>query len=651
MPRIRKHAETPSISYPKKAAKIRARGAERKSVAEREDVASREARLPGGIRPSAPVHWGYAFSLADGFPESERAELVAFLERFTSVDDSGHGFVVVGPNTASEVRRAAWNADGNLVEVEQLRAQMPSRDHAERHARLTRVLSQRSGRAWSEAVMLLSTWDAQTLPAAIADAEHLLADWPDELRVGVEAWKDRSELRALVRVHRDPLGPAADVARITVLQTGDTAGLEDHAGRFAHVATLDVSGTGIPDLLLRCTAFTALERLILQPPIRSAGTAPGKLKQLLRAPHLQKLTGLSLYGHTLDDDDLEALATCEQPLEHLRLQRAALSPRSAAQIARLAARRPLRTLDLKHNGLGPDGARALFAIPGSWGCLRVLNLSANEIGSSGVRAIADAGLGELRWLDVSSTYPAKRLSVAAARALAAAPFDKLETLIVGGHPLDGKGVAALLHSPRLRALRGLNAMSTEASLADIVAHSEGEPVALTALHLGANFVFNPTRPKLDLSRAAFLRGVRTLNLETLAGSEHAALLTCPHLEQLETLVLGPEFDGREEAFAALTSSIPPPRLRYLRLNGWTFTAAEAAKLAASPLARQLWGLDLHNIYTTPETWQEMHRVGLPLVGPAMYDGDAPNGDDRLTQLSDGGRAPYQGEPATFREEI
>lgn len=603
--------------------------AERAERAESERDNTRAVRPPVAVRPANPVHWGYSYCFDEAVPADERAALRTFFKRFTEVaDERGSGFYVVAADTEPEARRAAWDAGGVVIELEQLRAQLPPDDVAARRERLARALARPTGEGWYEAAMLLSTWDDATRPAALAEAERLLASWPDELRSKLEPWTDRPELLRLVRVHWGPIAEHGTADGVTVVHTQDPDGLQRHQQRFAAIRTLAISGRpGLPAVVAGCTGLANLERLALQQPTYTAGTSKIDLAELLAAPHLQRLTGLSLYGYTLSDADLAALAACAQPLEHLRIEYASMKPKAADALASLASRRRLRTLDLKYNDLGPKGASALFSAADDWRSLRVLDISANEIGDPGVQALARASLDELRWLNISSNDPKNQLGPAAARALADAPaLGNLETLILHGHPLGAEGVAALLYSPCLRSLRRLNVAFSGASLAGLVACAgPGEPLPLTELNLG--FVAASKQGKktpLDLSGARFLRSVRTLNLDSLDGAEYAAVLSCPHLESLEVLVLGGGHSNPRAAFTALCSIEPPPRLRYLGLSGWRFTAEQARALAASPLGRRLWGLELMASYTVPDAWYEFYRAGLPLVGSPFFDAYAPN---------------------------
>lgn len=625
------------LSVEKLLARGEAMAAEREALAAKERRHVRATREPVAARPASRIHWGYSFCLDTAIPYEEREALLAWFARFTDVAaEPSYGYFIVGPDTDPEVRRAAWDRGGTILELEQLRAQLPPQGESARRELLASVLARPSSEHWSALAMLLSTWDEATLANVLVDVERGLADWPDELRALASRWDGRPELRWLVRVLPGDLGRAGELGDITTVRTQDAAGLKEQQGRFAELKALEVSGKkGLPALVAGCKQLVKLERLVLSHPTYSeGGTAACGLAALLRAPHLQGLRGLSLYGYTLKGADLEALAGCDQPLEHLRIQYAKLQPGAGEALAELAARRRLRTLDLKYNDLGPGGARALFANPGDWGELRVLDCSANEIGDDGAAAIAAAGLHSLRWLNLASNDPNQQLSADGARALAAGQaFGQLVTLNVYGHPIGAEGVAALLHSPNLRGLRGLSAMFSGASLGELAAHSRGIPVAVEELSIG----HLPASPKqFDPDDLGFLRTVRSLNVDALDGDEYAALLACSRLEALEVLVLGGGYSHPEAGFAALCSAKPPPRLRYINMSGWRLTPAQARELARSRLGQQLWGLELMPSYTPPDAWYECYLAGLPLVGSTSFDSNAPNEFATMT---------------TFREEL
>lgn len=567
------------------------------------------------VRPTYPPHWNYNYNFHETLSPDECASLASLFARFT--DLGGHLPVqVVGPATPAEERRKIWDSNAAMFEAEQIRAHLPSDDITERTTRLEKALAKPDTDAWAEAVMLLATWDERTLPEAVGRAERLLASWPDAVRHDVKAWEKRPELRALTRVlwvGKDAGEVSPEVfARATVVHTQDTDWLEANQHRLAHIKQLVLSGkAGLASVVQRCSALENLEVLELNQPTYTSGTAAIDLAKLLKAPHLKKLRGLSLYGYTVNDKGLKALAACTQPLERLRIEYGKMQSDAGAHLATIAAQKRLKGLQLKYNDLGPDGARALFARPDDWNALRVLDFSANEIGDRGVEAIVGASLTELRWLNLSSNDPKEQLSPSGARALASARvLARLETLNIHGHPVGAEGVAALVESPCLRALTGLNVGFSNGQLADIFkACGENEPVPLRELYFGSA----QSDQRADWSRASFLRGVKTLSLDPLDGAQYEHFFQCPHLEALECLVLGGCYSHADKGYKALLAAKPPPALRYLDLTGWKITGAQARALGRAPLFERLWGLELMTSYTVPEAWYAFDEAGVPLT--------------------------------------
>ncbi len=587
----------------------------------REARAAKEAKKPAkpvrgevAIRPSSAPPWGYSFELHPSLPARDREELSAFFTRFTTLDDS-LAVLVTCRDTPAEDRRAAWDSNRQTIEIEQLRAHLPSDDVTARTERLRRALERPDGDRWYEIVMLLSTWDADTLPAAIAVAEEGLSRWPDVARHEIDAWKSRPELQRLTRSAWGNIAealqrPCLDAA--TVLTTQDASRLVEHQGAFSHMRQLSLSGSsGLGPVAASLTEMTKLTVLELQQPTYSQGVKPLDLKKLFKAPHLADLDALSLYGYTLNATSLDALAKCAQPLTRLRIEYAKMKPEVGAKLATLASRKRLTSLQLKYNDLGPAGATALFARPDDWKGLRVLDISANEIGDEGTLALSRASLDELRWLSISSNAPQEQLTARAAEALASAPsLGKLEGLFLMGHPVGSAGVAALLRSKTLRSLRRLNVSYSASSLDEIIDACDGaDCVALTELNLGGIDTSKPA----DWSRATFLRTVKSLSLDALSGSNYEGLFACPHLGSLEVLVLGGAYTDNEKAIEALTAAPRIPSLRYVDMSGWKPTAKSARAMARSKLFEGLWGVQFLASYVPPEAWREFYEAGVPLV--------------------------------------
>jgi hypothetical protein len=277
----------------------------------------------------------------------------------------------------------------------------------------------------------------------------------------------------------------------------------------------------------------------------------------------------------------------------------------------------------------------VFANGADWRALEVLDFSANEIGDQGAAAIAAAEMTSLRWLNLSSNDTKQQLTIAGAKSLAESKtLGALETLNVYGHPVGGRGVIALACSPKLRSLEALCTAFPGCSLPDVTSAADSKTSSkLRELHLG-----HPDAPKkkAEWSRAKFLENVRMLNVESISGKEYEGVLACPHLGELEVLAFGGCYTDADVAFEAMVRAKPPPKLRYLDLNGWKMTADQAERFVASPIGQQLWGLSTMSMYVSPEAWRVFYDAGLPLVGYAVVSCD-PASENRSS--------------TTFREEF
>ena len=190
------------------------------------------------------------------------------------------------------------------------------------------------------------------------------------------------------------LGPLADLDLADNELTDDAAAQLVAAGRHGTLARLDLGGNALTAAgaarLVGAGVFPRLERLSLARN-RLGGRRPG--------PALARVAALDLGGNGLTPDDVASL------------------------LAGPAA--GVRELDLGHNRLGDDGARALADAPSAAG-LRSLGL-ANA-------ALTDDGLA----------------------ALAASPrLARLESLDVRNNPLSDQGFRALLAARSLRRVASL----------------------------------------------------------------------------------------------------------------------------------------------------------------------------------------------------
>jgi hypothetical protein len=174
------------------------------------------------------------------------------------------------------------------------------------------------------------------------------------------------------------------------------------------------------------------------------------------------------------------------------------------------------------------------------------------------------------------------------------------------------------------------------TLEDIVEATDAAvgPQRIEQLHLGNTDAGKKQKKKTDWSRAKFLESVRVLNASSIGGKQYAGVLGCPCLGSLEILSFGGCYHDVDAGFETLATATPPPKLRYLDLNGWKLTPEQAVRLVESPLAKQLWGFGI-SMYVEPETWRVFYDAGVPLVGHAVFSCDP---------------ASEHGSWATFRED-
>jgi uncharacterized protein (TIGR02996 family) len=153
-------------------------------------------------------------------------------------------------------------------------------------------------------------------------------------------------------------------------------------------------------------------------------------------------------------DELFRLA----PVQRVQLYWGAVPPQERARFVPVLAECPhlarLRALDLTHNYLGSDGARAL-AVCEHLGRLTELNLASNHIGDAGARALAFSPLLErLHTLDLSHNDlgPGAVRSLSAALQGLAGDEDRLPLrfLDLRGNRLGVAGQREALNCPVLR---------------------------------------------------------------------------------------------------------------------------------------------------------------------------------------------------------
>jgi uncharacterized protein (TIGR02996 family) len=224
-----------------------------------------------------------------------------------------------------------------------------------------------------------------------------------------------------------------------------------------------------------------------------------------RCPHLTGLRALDLTKNRLTDAAADALAGSPtlSNLEALDLSENELTEVGARALAASPHLGGLRRLDLRQNPIGPAGAAAL-AEPDRLAGLERLGLAGCGVGGPRLHALPRAaGLLRVPVLDLSGNA----LGAAALKALLAPPPDvpvRLRELDLSRNDLGEGGARALAESPGLAGLRSLKLSGcglTDAALRALAAspHLAG----LTALDLTSN-------PARDPGFEPFLDGPRRL---------------------------------------------------------------------------------------------------------------------------------------------
>jgi uncharacterized protein (TIGR02996 family) len=173
---------------------------------------------------------------------------------------------------------------------------------------------------------------------------------------------------------------------------------------------------------------------------------------------LSNLKRLELRHNPLGPGGAEALAGSERlgGLEYLGLAGTGIGVPRLHALYRMADLLRIPALDLTGNALGPNGLKAILQraasntdpVP-----LRELDLSHNELGEAGARALAECRLlKDLRVLRLASCG----ITDAAARLLADSPhLNKLVALDLANNPVNDPGFRGFLDSQQLRSLRKL----------------------------------------------------------------------------------------------------------------------------------------------------------------------------------------------------
>lgn len=419
--------------------------------------------------------------------------------------------------------------------------------------------------AFLEAILASPADDAPRLVYADWLDEHGQSDRAEFIRVQCEiarlpAWDERRarlELRERVLVERHGHRWKAELPIFQgVIWREFRRGFVAHA-QFDSFTTLKETAA--------CWAATPVEAALVRWPRFSE-----KAEDTAPIPALRELT---VTGTVVDMEDVGRLAA---------------SPLLAT----------VRTLDVRHASLGPEGFRRLVASP-HLKYLTALRAPFNSIGTGGVRTLKEIKtLPALAEIDLSETGSYGRygedpiVDVEGMEELASWPgLARVHTLTLSGNDPGRPGLRALLQSRHTTALNRLifrgNALDGQAML-EFPAARPG--LALDELDLGGNLL-GPVGAG-HLAKADCLRGLKVLTVDECELDAAAArkLTGALFLAEVRTLNLNYNSLGRDGLAALLGAN--PPHLHTLRLGSNDLDDAAAAELAGSPAADRLVSLDL-----------------------------------------------------------
>ena len=223
-----------------------------------------------------------------------------------------------------------------------------------------------------------------------------------------------------------------------------------------HRGLLETVSVDVPTFIARG------EELFRRAPVRGVKflDAARHVAALAECEHLTRVRDLGLCGADLGNGGLNVLLRSRNlsGVESLDLSFNGLDDNAARLLARTSALPCLRELRLNDNGrLTADGSAALAEAPGLSG-LELLDVSANDIGPAGVRAVIDSPyLGRLHTFAVHSN----RIGDTGAEALAgsellARMLAHEPKLMLRGCGIGPAGMRALAASPHLTAARELD---------------------------------------------------------------------------------------------------------------------------------------------------------------------------------------------------
>ena len=365
---------------------------------------------------------------------------------------------------------------------------------------------------------------------------------------------------------------------------------------FVNLTKLRLGGNQLGDAavraLLASTSLTKLEKVEfryceLSPAAFAPSTGSARWKSLdvagvrfpadaframVALPQLSQLAQLRANRADLDADDMQALAeaSCVSELRELYLSDNGFASAGAQSLAG-GNWTNLHTLDLRDDKIGPSGVVALTA--GTFPVMTDLCLDANEVGTIGAKAIADAPwAGSLRRLRLKGTK------------------------------LDSDDVKSLAASPGLRNLTELSLESNAPGIEGVKAIAAADMPELTDLNLNDTLVQNESLKAL--TAASFFGNLLELGLMkariTAEGVRALVEANPPWLRQLtlsENLKLGA---------ASLVELAKPgrfPSLVVLLLTNCGLDAKSLETFADSDLVTRLRRFQCHGNPTS----QELHR--------------------------------------------
>ncbi|MBA3500536.1 MAG: hypothetical protein H0T65_09200 [Deltaproteobacteria bacterium] len=456
---------------------------------------------------------------------------------------SDQASVVLGRSATIADRYALHSEFKTLAEFDDLVRAIPSDDIADRQQRLDGLLARPSHGSWEELVMLLASWLEPSRREAIAAAEAVLASWETRFRSPNRLLMGQADLSALA-----------------------------HTPALGEEITFDRS--------------FELEQVLALPGCRS----------------------LQVRNTKVAAADLERLASSALPLESVDLYNAGLTSDMGPTFAQLGAAKPIATLKLPFNDLGPKGTQGMFprASP-AWGHLRELDLSANEIGNPGAKALAQSHLPALRSLTIHHNPGVKKGSITdigAAHLASSVELANLEVVDLHCQGLTAVGAAALIASRQLSSLRDLR-LGGFLQLASLVAGCKDAEPHLTSL---AIWRAHGEAPAPDWTQARFLQTLLKLKIGVTI-AELCGLLKSAQLISLKCLHIDYAIEESEMAWPALVESTPPPGLRFLDVASLEPTPEQAKALVQSAWGAQLEGIVVSH-YISPKTWAVLYEGGL-----------------------------------------